>query len=163
MKDKLHSPQPVDGFMLSSQISCCHLSAPDPAATARDASLPHCFAGLCSISIMLQQTIQLVPQHLVQLVAAGRGCPESQAGPSPCWQQLQQPVRANKTCTGEQVAQGGPGGQGLLRGGRWMVNHGHTVRDPDLWGGQQRISNARNNGIRRNFPTFQQIFWFRKA
>ena len=133
--------QLVPQSTISSRSCCCHRKGCFTALLS---------AGLCSSSsIMLQQTIQLVPQHLLQLASAGRGCPERHTGPSPCWQLWQQAASASQQNMhrGEQVAaQGGPGGQGLLRGGWWMVNHGHTDRNPGLWGGQQQqYKDSRHN------------------
>ena len=102
--------QLVPQSTISSRSCCCHRKGCFTALLS---------AGLCSGTIMLQQTIQLVPQHLLQLAAAGRGCPERHTGPSPCWQLWQQAASASQQNMhrGEQVAaQGGPGEQGLLRG-----------------------------------------------
>ena len=67
---------------------------------------------------MLQQTIQLVPQHLLQLDAPG-------TGPSPCWQELElgkwEPTKHAEVETGSpgwarrsRIAKGGDGGWSIM-------------------------------------------------
>ena len=91
--------QLVPQSTISSRSCCCHRKG------CFTALLSACLCSSSSSSIiMLQQTIQLVPQHLLQLAAAGRGCPERHTGPS-----MLAAVAAGSQCEPTKHAQGGTG------------------------------------------------------
>ena len=90
-----------------SYISCSHL---DPATMLPPQGMLHCFAAVCW---PMQQQQHHAPANnpTCSTTLAPAGCC--------CWQggilTAKSIAAANKTCTGSQVAQGGPGCQGLLR------------------------------------------------
>ena len=102
--------------------------------------------GLCTTttSFMLQQTIQLVPQHLIQLAAPGSLAVlrANLVSPASMAAEAVARVGSNKTCTGSPGCLGWPGWPGRSRiagGGNvgWSIMG--TVRHPDLWNAKKTV------------------------
>ena len=102
--------------------------------------------GLCTTttSFMLQQTIQLVPQHLIQLAAPGSLAVlrANLVGAGSMAAEAVARLGSNKTCTGSPGCLGWPGWPGRSRiagGGNvgWSIMG--TVRHPDLWNAKKTV------------------------
>ena len=127
---RLHSPHTSWLCSPPPSISCFHLDPDSAAPTARDASL------LCCLLVHPSSRIINNPTCSTTL------------GPAGCWQgcPLQSMLvgsSSSSQCEPTKHAQGGPGSPGwgrrsrIAKGRWWTVNHGHTDRDPNLWGGHQ--------------------------
>ena len=115
--------------------------------------------GLCTTttSFMLQQTIQLVPQHLIQLAAPGSLAVlrANLVGAGSMAAEAVARLGSNKTCTGSPGCLGWPGWPGRSRiagGGNvgWSIMG--TVRHPDLWNAKKTVhflslGNNNTNGV----------------